>query len=304
MASLQRFMGLGKHPAYDSAIAYFDAEQYTDAIPLFEMALQQSNDATVQKLARAYLAESYAKVGYKRIQQGDWASAYNYFTMATDHAPQYADWWFQAGFAAYKQGNYENAIRALQQATQVNPSFARAWFCLGLAQYAAGERDTGVQTLQQWQVQLGIPNDKFQSALQQHQRGQFAEALETFEQLMQYGEENYAEYIRMGDSAYQNGDLTTAESCFRHVLNARPNYADVRNRLGVVLTALGRTEEAIEQFVAALRINPRYVEAHVNLAIAYYELGFTDQAKAHYQQVLTIDPENRVAREALQRLAA
>jgi tetratricopeptide (TPR) repeat protein len=87
MASQQRFMGLGKSPAYDSALAYFEEERYSDAIPLFEMALQECNEPTVQKLARAYLAESYAKLGYKRINQGDWARAYAYFTAATDYAP-------------------------------------------------------------------------------------------------------------------------------------------------------------------------------------------------------------------------
>ena len=34
-------------------MAYFEEERYSDAIPLFEMALQECNDPTVQKLARA-----------------------------------------------------------------------------------------------------------------------------------------------------------------------------------------------------------------------------------------------------------
>jgi tetratricopeptide (TPR) repeat protein len=304
MASLQRFMGLGKSPAYDSALACYEEERYSDAIPLFETALRECPDPTVQKLARAYLAESYAKLGYRRINQGDWERAYAYFTMATDYAPQYADWWFQAGYAAYRQGHYENALRALQQATQVNPSFARAQFLTGLTQYARGEREQGLTTLQRWAVQLGVTPETFAEAVNLYRESRFAQAQQVFEQMLQGAQDNYAEYIRWGDEAYQRGDLQTAEACFRHVLNARPNYADVRNRLGVVLTAQGRDEEAIDQFIAAIRINPRYVEAHINLAIAYYELGYTEQAKAHYQQVLEYDPENRVAREALQKIAA
>jgi tetratricopeptide (TPR) repeat protein len=304
MASLQRFMGLGKSPAYDSALACYEEERYSDAIPLFETALRECHDPTVQKLARAYLAESYAKLGYRRINQGDWERAYAYFTMATDYAPQYADWWFQAGYAAYRQGQYENALRALQQATQVNPSFARAQFLTGLTQYACGEREQGLTTLQRWAVQLGVSPESFTEAICLHRESRFAQAQQVFEQMLQGAQDNYAEYIRWGDEAYQRGDLQIAEACFRHVLNARPNYADVRNRLGVVLTAQGRDEEAIDQFIAAIRINPRYVEAHINLAIAYYELGYTEQAKAHYQQVLEYDPENRVAREALQKIAA
>jgi len=275
MASLQRFMGLGKSPAYDSALACYEEERYSDAIPLFETALRECHDPTVQKLARAYLAESYAKLGYRRINQGDWERAYTYFTMATDYAPQYADWWFQAGYAAYRQGQYENALRALQQATQVNPSFARARFLTGLTQYACGERERGLTTLQQWAVQLGVTPETFAEAINLHRESRFAQAQQVFEQMLQGAQDNYAEYIRWGDEAYQRGDLQTAEACFRHVLNARPNYADVRNRLGVVLTAQGRDEEAIDQFIAAIRINPRYVEAHINLAIAYYELGYT-----------------------------
>ncbi|MGQ9657241.1 MAG: tetratricopeptide repeat protein [Fimbriimonadales bacterium] len=304
MASLQRFMGLGKSPAYDSALAFYEEERYSEAIPLFEKALRECDDPTVQKLAQVYLAESYAKLGYKRINQGDWERAYAYFTAATDYASQYADWWYQAGYAAYKQGQYDDAQRALQRATQVNPSFARAWFLTGLTQYASGNREQGLTTMQQWAVPLGVPSDALAEAINQHNQSRFAHAQQAFEEMVQGAQDNYAEYIQRGDEAYQRGDLQTAESCFRHVLNARPNYADVRNRLGVVLTAQGNDEEAIDQFVAAIRINPRYVEAHINLAIAYYELGYTEQAKAHYQQVLEYDPDNRVAREALQRLAA
>jgi len=297
-------MGVGKNPAYDEALTCYEAERYSDAIPLFERALKESNDPTVQKLARAYLAESYAKVGYKRVNQGDWERAYNYFTMATDYAPQYADWWYQAGYAAYKQGQYEDALHALQKATEVNPSFARAWFLTGLTQYALGQRDAGIETMRRWAVPLGLNPVDFDHAMQLYQKAQVSQARQELEKLLQSVEDNYAEYIRWGDEAYQRGDLQTAEACFRHVLNARPNYADVRNRLGVVLTALGRDEEAIDQFISAIRINPHYVEAHINLAITYFELGYAEQAKAHYQQVLEIDPDNRVAREALQKLAA
>jgi superkiller protein 3 len=304
MASLQRFMGLGKCPAYDSALGYYEEERYSDAIPLFEMALRECDDPTVQRLTRAYLAESYARLGYRRINQGDWERAYTYFMMATDYAPQYADWWFQAGYAAYQQGQYENALRALQQATRVNSSFARAWFLTGLTQYACGDREQGLTILQRWAVQLGVSPETLTEALALHRESRYAQAQRTFEQILLGASDNYAEYIRWGDEAYQRGDLQVAEACFRHVLNARPNYADVRNRLGVVLTAQGRNEEAVDQFITAIRINPRYVEAHINLAIAYYELGYKDQAKAHYQQVLEYDPDNRVAREALQRLAA
>ncbi|MDW8106944.1 MAG: tetratricopeptide repeat protein [Armatimonadota bacterium] len=304
MASLQRFMGVGKHPAYDSALAYYEEGRYSEAIPLFEMALRECQDPLVRKLARNYLAESYARVGYRRLNQGDWERAYTYFTMATDYVPEFADWWFQAGYAAYKQGNYAAATRALEAALQINPRFIRAQLLRGLVQYASGQREEGLDTIQQWVEQANLFSEHLQTALQLHRKQRFNEAQQELEAWIGALEDNYAEYIRQGDEAYQHGDLQTAEACFRHVLNARPHYADVRNRLGVVLTAQGRLEEAVDQFMAALRINPRYVEAYVNLAIVYHELGNYEQAREAYQQVLAIDPDNRVAQEALQRMAA
>ncbi|MCS7272709.1 MAG: tetratricopeptide repeat protein [Fimbriimonadales bacterium] len=304
MASLQRFMGVGKHPAYDSALAHYEAGRYSEAIPLFETALRECQDSLVQKLARNYLAESYARVGYRRLNQGEWERAYAYFTMATDFVPEFADWWFQAGFAAYKQGDYGAAAKALEAALRINPKFVRAQLLRGLVQYASGQREEGLDAIQQWAEQASLFSEHLQEALQLHREQRYSEAQQVLESWIRALEDNYAEYIQQGDEAYRRGDLQTAEACFRHVLNARPHYADVRNRLGVVLTAQGRLEEAVEQFLAALRINPRYVEAHINLAIAYHELGNYEQAREVYQQVLAIDPENRIAREALQRMAA
>ncbi|MEJ5296088.1 MAG: tetratricopeptide repeat protein, partial [Fimbriimonadales bacterium] len=84
----------------------------------------------------------------------------------------------------------------------------------------------------------------------------------------------------------------------------RPNFADIRNHLGMALAALGREEEAIEQFQKALEINPRYLEAHLNLAIILRDCGRLAEARHHFQQVLDIDPENPIARSALSDLAA
>jgi tetratricopeptide (TPR) repeat protein len=53
----------------------------------------------------------------------------------------------------------------------------------------------------------------------------------------------------------------------------RPDYAEARNNLGILLARRGQTEAAIGHFREALRIRPDYREAGKNLENALGERG-------------------------------
>ena len=63
-------------------------------------------------------------------------------------------------------------------------------------------------------------------------------------------------------------------------------------------TQQGRTDEAIREYQAALRINPDYADAHYNLGVAYAQQGRTDEAMREYQAALRVNPD--MCRSALQ----
>ena len=58
-----------------------------------------------------------------------------------------------------------------------------------------------------------------------------------------------------------------------------PGYADLRYYYGLLLSSLGRSAEALEQYRAAAEINPDYTEALVRLALAYWQHGRADEAR-------------------------
>ena len=51
-------------------------------------------------------------------------------------------------------------------------------------------------------------------------------------------------------------------------LKKSPNKARPHVNMGIALARLGKTEEAITQFVQALQIDPKSMSAHYNLGIA------------------------------------
>lgn len=68
----------------------------------------------------------------------------------------------------------------------------------------------------------------------------------------------------------------------------------VRPHIGLsnALNKQGRTEEAIEHYLKALRIKPDYVEAYIDLGAALEKTGRTDEAIAHYLKALHMKPDN------------
>lgn len=70
---------------------------------------------------------------------------------------------------------------------------------------------------------------------------------------------------------FEEGRYSEAEPLLRNILQARPDYPDVLNKLGVICYLKGDLESATGFFESAVKINPNYTEASLNLAIALNE---------------------------------
>ena len=76
----------------------------------------------------------------------------------------------------------------------------------------------------------------------------------------------------------------------------------VRTDLGSALFYLGKFDEAIPHYEAALAIDPNFVPAHINLTGPLAARGRIDEAIAHYRRALELDPSNALARTKLDKL--
>lgn len=65
-------------------------------------------------------------------------------------------------------------------------------------------------------------------------------------------------------------------------------YADAHYLLGMCYALTERREEALRAFDAAIGLNPRYVEAHLNRAVVLSDLGRADEAAESLEQAQTL----------------
>lgn len=61
-------------------------------------------------------------------------------------------------------------------------------------------------------------------------------------------------------------------------------FADVHHLIGVSLSLLGRSEEALVQFARALELNPRYLEALIHQGVVLNELGRVREAEESFRR--------------------
>ncbi|MFT4505592.1 tetratricopeptide repeat protein [Caballeronia sp. 15711] len=87
------------------------------------------------------------------------------------------------------------------------------------------------------------------------------------------------------------GSLVEAETVYRQLLSIRPDLAEVSNNLGAVLYDLGRLHDAEAAYRHALAIRENYAQAHYNLGIVLYDLRRWIEAESAYRQALILSPD-------------
>ena len=87
------------------------------------------------------------------------------------------------------------------------------------------------------------------------------------------------------------GRLDEAVVICRRALEIKPDYARAHNNLGNALLDLGRFDEAAACFYRALEIKHDYARAHNNLGNALDKLGRLDDAMASYRRALDMQPD-------------
>ncbi|HTV48735.1 MAG TPA: tetratricopeptide repeat protein [Phycisphaerae bacterium] len=108
--------------------------------------------------------------------------------------------------------------------------------------------------------------------------------------------------LELGNLLMDMGQIDSALTALRRLLEQDRRNADARHSLAVALLLAGRIDEGIQQCKMALRIQPKYMLAMSNLTLAY--MSKHDFARARYwlAEALNIAPDDAQLRQIQHRL--
>jgi len=86
--------------------------------------------------------------------------------------------------------------------------------------------------------------------------------------------------------AYKNGELSEAETRYRQLVKARPEYAEGWFKLGNIYVRTGQYDAAANMYKRAAQINPEDAKVWNNLALANIKkaVAVLDEGARHVQQ--------------------
>jgi len=246
---------------------------------------------------------SYGKVFFER---GEPERALDEFKTALDMEPDNANVLIGIGQCYLALQKIDDAVSALEKAAAQTPEFADAHYLLGRAYAETGLREKAIN---EFKEALNI-NSRYLAA-KRHMNALMKTAAKSRKQ------ENDGEaapldedqlsrqaniHFHMGNALFQKNMMQEALVEFKEAIRLRPNYPDIRNRLGELYLRRAQFNLAAEEFQMSLKINPKYVAAALNLAECHrlHSEQLMDKAEKEYQRVIELAPDNAQASRGLE----
>jgi len=196
-----------------------------------------------------------------------------YLSLSLDY-PGYADIFNKLGLISHHNGDTTKAIDYFEKALKINPRYTEASLNLTISYNDKGEYEKASKVFSHAAKLVWEGGSKIDPFVQ----GKLAN-----------------EHANLGNTYYEAGLLDEAERQYRIVLSMRPNFVDVRTKLGIILREKGEFDEAIGNFKKVKKINARYTRALIHLGITYYSKGFIDLALKEWEEAEKINPEGKEA---------
>lgn len=191
---------------------------------------------------------------------------------------------FYQGLATYNKGEYEEAIQKYNEGIELNPNHAEFYNNRGLAKNKLEQHSNAIDDYDK-AIELK-PNDadayNNRGAAKDFLR-QYQEAIADYSKAIEL-KPNYAEaYINRGAAKDNLGQYQEAITDYDKAIELNPNRAEAYYNRGNVKYHLELHSKAIADYDNAIELNPKYAKAYHNRGVAYQALGRTQEADEDFK---------------------
>jgi len=124
-------------------------------------------------------------------------------------------------------------------------------------------------------------------------------ALVIFVGLPQYNNLLHGQLIKDAEQAFKKTDYNEARNKYERALEIKPKDLHTITRLGHISYVTKDYENAIKYYKEAIKLSEDDARFHFNLGLAYNAMGKTEQAKEEFQKTLELDKKHPTARKHL-----
>ncbi|MFO0972277.1 MAG: tetratricopeptide repeat protein [Phycisphaerae bacterium] len=134
-----------------------------------------------------------------------------------------------------------------------------------------------------------LPQTRISAAQMLESEGNFAGAIEQYQQALAEDPQNVDALARLGVACNRMRRFEEAIRAFARAIEIDPNRATLHNNLGFSYVLTGRLADAETSFRHALALKPDYQRAHMNLGAVLAQTGRSTEAVAEFEKVVPRD---------------
>lgn len=229
------------------------------------------------------------------MRRGNLDAAAEGFAAVAKEAPDFAAAHLNLGLVREEQGRHEEAIASFQKALLLNPKLRGANLFLGIAKYRLNRLDEALPILRK--ETAAYPKD----AIAWMWLGVVELALEHAEEAADALDKAAKLAPDNTDILYHRGQahLLVSRNSYERMFKEDPKSWRVHQVLGEVASEGEHYNDAIYEYLEAIKLAPTQPGLHEELGSAYRNADKMDEAEAAFQRELEIDPHNVLARYKL-----
>ncbi|MBL7685593.1 MAG: tetratricopeptide repeat protein [Deltaproteobacteria bacterium] len=217
---------------------------------------------------------------------------------------------FREGRRFFEKKEYEKAEKCFVSLLKANEKFADVHNMLGVIYHANGQFTRSIECFEKAiKINPHYTEALLNLAVLYNDLGKYKKALALYDKVTPAGSKKKKEKIDpfiknklankhadLGEMYEGVGLYTEAISEFEKALALRPQFLDIRSKLGICLREEGQHKEAIKIFNHILKENPKYTHARVQLGVTYFAQGENKKALETWNQALKQNPKDEAAK--------